>query len=217
MSDELRHDVLGTRLNTKNGAISAQLGDSVSQETVSDDAEWFQHVGFASRPSRAEPGKSACQVLSTERTDRDVVYASRDLRGTTLYGALGEGETCLYANGPNGGGTGLLKLHDDGTNATIAIGAKQGNASSGSPVKIEVSSTGTVTISAGSATITVDQSGTVTIDALAVRLGGSGGSSVCVGAEALQAWVAVIGAGVAALGVVNTPPTTLVSTTTKAV
>lgn len=217
MSDDIGHDVLATRLNAKNGAIAAQLGDCVSQESVSDDAEWFQHVGFASRPSRAEPGKSACQVLSTERTDRDVVYASRDLRGTTLYGALGEGETCLYANGPNGSGTSVLGLRDDGSTATISIATKQGNASGGSAIKIEVSSTGNIVITAGSSTITVDQGGTVNIDAVNITLGGTGGTNIVKDAAALQAWVAIIGAGVAALGVANTPPTGLVSTTTKAV
>jgi hypothetical protein len=217
MSDDIGHDVLGTSINTKNGAISAQIGDSVSSETVADEAEWFQHVGFASRPSKAELGKSACQVLSLERTDRDVCYASRDLRGASIYGALGEGETCLYANGPNGSGTGLLTLKDDGQTATISISTKQGNASGGGAIKIEVSSAGTVTISAGPATLTVDQSGSVTIEAPTVNLGASGGSAVCVNAAALQAWVSVVGAGLNSLGVTNTPPVGLVSGSTKSI
>lgn len=212
MSDDIGHDVLGTSINA-NGAISAQIGDSVASESVAENAEWYQHVGFASRPSKAEPGKSACQVLSTERTDRDICYASRDLRGTSLYGALGEGETCLYANGPRGAGTGLLTLQDDGSTATITMGVKQGNTSAGAPTTIVISSDGSATITVGSSVIEVTPSG-VTITATSVKLGGSAGSSVCVNAAALQAWIAVVGAGVAALGVANTPPTNLVSTTT---
>lgn len=216
MSDDIGHDVLTTVRNTKNGAISAQIGDAVSKETCADGAEWWQHVGFASRPAKAEPGKSACQVLSTERTDRDICYASRDLRGTLAYGELGEGETCIYANGPNASGTGRVMLTDDGTEATVTIETKQGNASNGTPVTIKVSSIGQVVITAGASTVTIDQSGTVTIDATNIELGGSGGTSIVKDAAALQAWVAIIGTGLAGLGVPNTPPTSLVSLTTKA-
>jgi len=212
--NDIGHDVLGTSVNSTNGAISAQIGDSVSSESVAEDAEWIQHVGFASRPSRAEPGKSACQVLSMERTDRDVCFASRDLRGTSIYGALGEGETCIYANGPNGSGTGIVTLADDGTKATITVMAKQGNSSSGSPVKVEVASDGKVKIVAGTATLTVDQAGAVTVEAPSVKLGSSGGTAICVNAEALQAWIGVVATGLNGLGVANTPPTNLVSTTT---
>jgi len=212
--NDIGHDVLGTSINSKNGAISAQIGDSVSSESVAEEAEWIQHVGFASRPSKAEPGKSSCQVLSMERTDRDVCFASRDLRGTTIYGALGEGETCIYANGPNGQGTGIVSLRDDGSSATISMQVKQGNASNGAAVKVEVKSDGTVTIKAGASTFTVDQAGTVTIEAPSVKLGSSGGTPICVNASALQAWVATVGAGLNGLGVANTPPVGLVSSST---
>lgn len=212
--NDIGHDVLGTSVNSTNGAISAQIGDSVSSESVAEDVEWIQHVGFASRPSRAEPGKSACQVLSMERTDRDVCFASRDLRGTTIYGALGEGETCIYANGPNGSGTGIVSLRDDGSTATLSMQVKQGNASNGAPVKVEVKSDGTVKLTAGTATLTVDQAGTVTIEAPSVKLGSSGGTAICVNAAALQAWIGVVATGLNGLGVANTPPTNLVSTTT---
>ena len=218
-------DVLNTELNATNGAIAAQLGDSVNGEKTADDAEWFQHVGFASRPSKAEPGKSACQVLSIERTDRDIVYASRDLRGTSAYGELGEGETALFANGPNGQGTGLLTLKDDGSEATINLAVKQGNSSGGSPVQITVKSDGTITISTGSVTMTINgQSGDVTIDALSVNLGGSGGYTVLVDQPiqvpptnlGLAAWLAAASTALAGFGV---PPlgASILSTKVKAV
>lgn len=213
--NDIGHDVLGTSINTKNGAISAQLGDSVSSEAIAEEAEWFQHVGFASRPSKAEPGKSACQVLSMERTDRDVCFASRDLRYSAAYGALGEGETCLYATGPNGTGTALVALSDDGQSASVNLSVKQGNSSGGSPVSIRVATDGKITLTSGSAKITIDQSGSVTIEGTSINLGALGGTSVCVNAAALQSWVATVGAGLNGLGVVNTPPVGLASTVTK--
>jgi len=217
MSD-IGTDVLSTALNSKNGAISAQLGDSVNGETTADGAEWIQHVGFASRPADAEPGKSACQVLSMERTDRDVCFASRDLRGTALYGALGTGETCVYAGGPRSTGTGLLTLKDDGTTATITMGVKQGNSSGGTPVQIEVKSDGNITIETGSVTITINgQTGGVSFEATTISLGGVGGSPVVTDAGDLMTWIGVISTGVAALGVVNTPPLGITSTKVTAV
>lgn len=216
MSD-IGNDVLSTALNTKNGAISAQLGDSVNGEKTADEAEWIQHVGFASRPAKAEPGKPACQVLSMERTDRDIVYASRDLRGTTIYGSLGEGETCVFANGPNGQGTGLVSLKDDGSTATVTMSVKQGNTSGGSDVKISVASSGTITIVTGSSTITVEQNGAITIEGTSVSLGGSGGSPVVVDSGALLTWIGTVSTGLAGLGVPNTPPTAITATRVTAV
>lgn len=213
--NDIGHDVLGTSINTKNGAISAQLGDSVSSEAIAEEAEWFQHVGFASRPSKAEPGKSACQVLSMERTDRDVCFASRDVRYSSAYGALGEGETCLYATGPNGTGTGLVALSDDGQSASVTLSVKQGNSSGANPVSIAVSTDGKITLTSGSAKITIDQSGSVTIEGTSINLGALGGTAVCVNAVALQSWVATVGAGLNGLGVANTPPVGLASSVTK--
>jgi len=220
MSQDIGVDVLSTTLNTKNGAISAQLGDSVVGEKTSDEAEWMQHVGFASRPAKAEPGKSACQVLSLERTDRDIVYASRDLRGTSVYGALGEGETAIFAGGPNNQGTSLVTLKDDGSEATITMGVKQGNSSGGSPVHIAVKSDGNITIKTGTTTITVNgQTGDVSIDATTIALG-LGGSPVVVNnnptgtplTPSLAEWIATVSTGLTGLGIVNTPPPALLAT-----
>lgn len=215
MSDE-GLDVLGTSVNAKNGAISAQLGDAVASESVAEDAEWFQHVGFASRPSRATPGKSACQVLSLERTGRDVCYASRDLRAEPPYGALGEGETCLYASGPNGTGTGTAELRDDGTNASVVLSVRRNNSSSGGAVRVEVSSDGTVSITAGTASVVVDASGVVSVHAPSVSLGGTGGAPVVVDSGPLLAWITTVSTGLNGLGVVNTPPAVLTATSVTA-
>lgn len=215
---DIGNDVLGTAVNATNGAISAQIGDSVSREVSCDNAEWIQHVGFASRPASAEPGKSSCQVLSIERTDRDICYASRDLRGTKIYGALGAGETCIYANGPRATGTGIVSLKDDGTDATITLEVKQGNSSSGSPIRVTVKSTGEVKIVSGSCTLTIDgQTGDITVDGTSVNLGGAGGVPVVVDAGSLMTWISTVASGLNGLGIVNTPPVGITATKVKAV
>lgn len=115
-------DVLGTRQNEK-GTILAQTGDVVGEEAHSDNAEWWQHVGFASRPAKAVAGKSACQVITINQGSNDICIASRDLRGSSLYGTLRDGETCVYAPGPTNQGTGRILLQDDGSGAIITITA----------------------------------------------------------------------------------------------
>lgn len=213
------HDALTTSINSKNGAISAQLGDSTNSEVVSDEAEWIQHVGFASRPAKAVAGQPSCQVLTIETTGRDVCYASRDLRGTTAYGALDDGETCIFANGPNGGGTGLVILTNDGNrNADVEMSVRRGDVSSGGKVRVNVSSDGKVTIETGTASIVVDAvTGAATITATSVALGGAGGLPVVVDGGTLQAWITTVATGLNGLGVVNTPPVGIVSTKVTAV
>jgi len=191
MSDSTGHDVLGTSVNTTNGAISAQIGDSVAREVSCDNAEWIQHVGFASRPSSAEPGKSACQVLSIETTGRDICYASRDLRGTAIYGALGAGETCIFANGPNTNGTGIVLLQDDGRDAVITLRVKRSNVSSGEPVTLKLKSNGKVEIVTGPCSVTIDgQNGSIVVqgqhvnlEAATVELGASAAAGVMLGPQ----------------------------------
>ena len=212
------HDVLTTSLNSKNGALSAQIGDSTSSDVTSDEAEWFQHVGFASRPSLSEAGKPSCQALTIETTGRDVCYASMDLRGTTTYGSLNNGETCIYANGPNGGGTGIVILKDEGRDASVEMSVKRGNSSAGVKVRVVVASDGTVTIESGATSITLDAAtGSVSIEGSSISLGGLGGLPVVVDSGALQTWIATVGAGVALLGVANTPPVGITSTKVTAV
>jgi hypothetical protein len=115
-------DVLGTEQDEK-GTILAQTGDVIGEEVHSDQAEWWQHVGFASRPAKAEPGKSACQAISINQGSNDLIVATRDVRGSSLYGTLREGETCVYAPGPKNQGTGKILLQDDGSASTITVTA----------------------------------------------------------------------------------------------
>jgi hypothetical protein len=107
-------DVLGTTL-ADNGAILAQTGDVITGDVEGTDGEWMQHVGFASRPPKAQPGVAAAQALTLNRSDRRVVYSSRDLRSTDIYGLLGDGETALYAAGANGTSQGRVVVKSDGS------------------------------------------------------------------------------------------------------
>lgn len=210
INDEIQigYDVLGSVRNTNNGVVSIQLGDSTGGEVRSDNAEWWQHVGFVSRPSSPVAGKPACQVISLERTDRDICIASRDVRYSTTYGTLSPGETALYASGPNGTGTNRLLLKDSGSIASQTMLCQAGNSSSGNPVLIQISSDdgGKINIAAGSnGAITLDSTGIKFATPGKIQLGSSGeltligqtlalnGSSVSLGAGA------VVGVGNVAL------------------
>ncbi|WP_437767188.1 hypothetical protein WMF27_20490 [Sorangium sp. So ce281] len=212
-------DVLGTTIDSR-GVILAQTGDAVNSEVLSDNAEWWQHVGFASRPAKAEPGKRACQGITLNQGCNDLCIASRDTRGTKNYGTLKEGETCVYAGGPNNTGTGRILLKDDGSTSTIMILTQRGNGAAGEPISIQVSSEGNVIITAGS-------KGTITIDGSGVSLGTSASDGVVLG-PGLQAYISSLTTlltqtiagvnGLAPGSVTATPPvlaSTAISTSVK--
>lgn len=127
-------DVLSTAVASATGFITAQLGDVVKQTTRSDGAEWWQHVGFASRPRAPEAGKKAAQVVIFQRGDLDAVIASHDERAAAIVSALADGETAVFASvdggavivfDKNGGATltsGDVKLGDSSA-AALAVGS----------------------------------------------------------------------------------------------
>lgn len=92
-------DVLVTTIGKVSGVITAQLGDSVSQQPDSDNAEWWQHAGFASRCALPTQGGASCQALAIKCDDRDLIFATRDTRGTSILGNLSDGEASVYAPG----------------------------------------------------------------------------------------------------------------------
>lgn len=92
-------DILVTTLGKATGVVTAQLGDSTAGKPDSDNAEWWQHAGFISRPALPTNGGASCQGLILKCSDRDLVFATRDTRGTSIYGNLADGETCVYASG----------------------------------------------------------------------------------------------------------------------
>ena len=92
-------DILATTLDGQTKTIRAQLGNSTDGTVVSQSVEWWQHAGFASRPAKATKGGTSCQAIAIRTNDHDVIVATRDTRGTGIYGNLKDGETCVYAAG----------------------------------------------------------------------------------------------------------------------
>jgi len=191
---ELGCDILGTTINGQ-GTILCQTGDVNGDEVVSDGAEWWQHVGFASRPAKAIAGKSACQGLTINQGSADICIATRDIRGGVIYGALKEGESCVYAGGPANTGTGRILLKDDGTKSTITILTQKDNGASGEPILIQVSSEGKVLITAGSkGAITIDDGGIKLASNSDLQMGATGNVALIGAAMALNSAAVSLGA-----------------------
>jgi hypothetical protein len=92
-------DVLNATVDPTTGAMLLQIGDSTAQTVDSDGCELWQQSGFASMPQAPVPGQSGCQGIAIKRGDRDLVFATRDVRAANIYGNLAMGETCVYAAG----------------------------------------------------------------------------------------------------------------------
>lgn len=130
-------DCLGSTRDA-NGTLLLQTGDAVAAEVACDGAEHWQHVGFASRPSLAINGASACQAIAIKTGSADACIATRDLRSQQVYGNLAEGETCVFAAGPNGTGQGCMSLKQDGS---ITLITSDNNTASGNGVYFKISPT----------------------------------------------------------------------------
>lgn len=121
-------DILGSIVDAATSLIKVQLGDVGVEQADSQDAEWWQHVGFCSLPSTASPQKAAAQTIAIVRSDRDACVASRDQRGAALIANLKPGETCLYAGGADGNAQGRVLLKQDGS---ITLYTTKDNTSNG--------------------------------------------------------------------------------------
>ncbi len=108
-------DVLKTFISTKTDSILAQIGDVIGESVDVDSAEWWQHVGFSSRPSKPDAGKAACQAVVVRRGQIDAAFASRDIRCQKIYGNLKDGETCIWAGGVDGLAQARVLLRQDGS------------------------------------------------------------------------------------------------------
>lgn len=127
--DILRTDVEGP--NT----IMAQVGDATSGSSP-EPAEWWQHVGFASRPSEVSgngTNANSAQGIVIVRTDYDLCIASRDTRFQDIYGALKPGETCLYGTGADGSAQGRILIKQNGS---VNLFTKLGNTEAGNAMGI---------------------------------------------------------------------------------
>ena len=162
-------DILGTRQNER-GTMLAQTGDVIGEGVSSVDAEFWQHVGFASRPAKAVVGKDACQAITINTGSADVVIATRDLRANALIGTLKEGDTLIYAAGPANAGTAKLLLSGDGS----------------------------VTVTAGGTTVVI-KGDSVAVNSGKVNLGNGAAEGVVCGGSAFQQWASNIEGAVSAL------------------
>jgi len=119
---EVGLDVLSTTISKATGLIVAQIGNVVTSVPSGDVSEWWQHVGFVSRPKKPVPGKSAAQVVIVKRSDHDAIIASRDDRSAAIYASLDDGETAVFASD----GTAIIFIRKDGsievTGTTVKIG-----------------------------------------------------------------------------------------------
>jgi hypothetical protein len=136
-------DILTTSVNKVTRKILAQTGTVVGEIAESDNVEWWQHVGFASRPSKPTKGKAAAQALGINRGDYDICFASQDVRCLAIYGELDHGETCIFAAGSDGNAQGRILLKKDGS---VGIYALQGNAAGGASVTIQVLPSGVINL-----------------------------------------------------------------------
>ncbi len=150
-------DVLSTAVNKVTKKILAQTGDAVNQDTDANAVEWWQHVGFASRPAKPVPGKTAAQCVVLKTSDRDAAIASQDLRGLELYGNLDHGEFCVYAAGEDGNAQGRVLGKKDGS---ISIYTTLGNTKGGTGMGIFVNPDGSITaVSPTGASVQLDADG----------------------------------------------------------
>lgn len=135
---EVGLDILTTTVNSATKRILAQTGDVVKDAAETDGAEWWQHVGFASRPPKPQAGKQAAQAVVLKTSDRDVVIGSVDQRGLALYGNLDHGESCLYAAGEDGEAQARVLLKKDGS---INLYTRKGNTSAGAGMIVQIDAT----------------------------------------------------------------------------
>lgn len=136
-------DILSTKISPLTKKITAQLGSVEEETTDADNVEWWQHVGFASRPPKPDPKKKAAQAVTVAGGDRDVIIASQDTRGLELYGNLSDGETSLYAPGEDGRAQARALLKKDGS---LNFFTKKGNSPTGTGMGFFINPDGSFTM-----------------------------------------------------------------------
>jgi hypothetical protein len=149
-------DILVTYLNAETNVILAQIGDSTASVPDADAAEWWQHTGFWSRPALPTQGGASCQGLIIKRGDRDVVYATRDTRNSSIYGKLADGETCVGAS------TGQARTFYK-ADGSIQHVTSVGNTAGGTTFIVSQASDGSYTIQAPTALFKMAADGSITL------------------------------------------------------
>jgi hypothetical protein len=144
MKVQLGNDILRSDIDAATGFVALQTGDVTAGtgtdqpgEVVAQGSDLWQHVGFCSRPATPVAGKSAAQALEIERGDFNVCVATRDSRSASMYGALKDGETAVFAS--TGQARALFKA--DGS---ITLVTTSDNTAAGTTVSLRVSKDGFV-------------------------------------------------------------------------
>lgn len=132
-------NITNTTLSNKNNSVEAQLGDVVNEEVESYSAQWVQHTGFCSLPPNAIPGKTSSECILLKSSNRDYVFASRDVASQGNYGNLNPGESCIYAAGPEGTAQARVMCKQDGS---VNLYTTDTNDATGKGVYFQVSPTG---------------------------------------------------------------------------
>ncbi len=179
-------DILNTVVNSTTKTILAQTGSVTAESPESDNVEWWQHVGFLSRPPKPAAKQAACQGVVIRRGDHDICVASRDLRGQDLAGSIGDGESCMYAAGEDGTGQARFLLKGNGN---AAIYTTNGNVAGGSSVTIQANSDGSINLASEYGGISISSSG--------IMLAAAGGAGIQLGSDGA---VTIIGTSVAVNG-----------------
>ncbi len=166
-------DVLNTTVNRITGKILAQLGDVSREQADHDNVEWWQHVGWASRPSKPDAGDKSAQCVVMAMGDHDIAFASQDVRSLDQYGNLDFGEFCAYAGGDDGNAQGRVIGKKDGS---VAIFTTEDNTKAGRSVYFRVAPDGFIW-TAPWGTIRFDETGFHILHAsgASFNLGGIGG------------------------------------------
>lgn len=139
-------DVLRTTLTEKKNAILAYVGNAYGNTGDADNVEWWQHIGFASRPSKpttasgelaadTKAQRIGAQAITISQGYGDVAIASRDVRSLKVYGQLKEGETAVFAAGEDGKGQARTLWKADGS---IHHYTRVGNAEDGAGMVIQI-------------------------------------------------------------------------------
>ena len=133
--------ILNTIVDKTTSTILAMTGDARAPQADTSEAEWWQHIGFLSRPSNPTVGNTDAQGICGEglvmrRGDRDIVYASRDVRGQDMQGNMAPGETIVYAGGATGTAQGRVLLKADGS---VALLTTDSNTATGKVVTLRMS------------------------------------------------------------------------------
>lgn len=166
-------DVLNLATDATTSVILAQTGDAIRGVVDSSADEWWQHVGFASKPSPATAGSSGCQGVAIRRANGNVIIASRDTRAANAAGNLKDGETCLYATGKTGTGQAKVALKQDGS---VTSYTTQGNVPGGAAVYSSVTPDGFIWAGPfGKMTLDANGFHLVLASGQRVDLGGMGG------------------------------------------